>query len=388
MSRKWPEIWENELQGLMERDLLRQLRQSAPRPAGRRHIAELDCIDLSSNDYLGLAGDRRVIEALADGAGKWGAGATASRMIVGHTEAHMVLEQRLAALKGTEAALVYASGYQTNLGLFPALISRHDVAIADRLCHASILDGIQLSGAKLERFRHNDPDHLEKILSATNRRALVVTESVFSMDGDVAPLPEILERVIKHGALLVVDEAHATGVLGDRGAGAWEYFNLPVGPDVPVVLMGTLSKAVGCQGGFICGQRRLIDYLVNRSRSFIFSTGLSPALAWASVKALDILTTDRERRATLQANTDLLRSYFDDSGPPGITPIIPVIVGDARKSMEVSKRLLARNVLTVAVRPPTVPEGTSRLRMTVSAVHCPEDLRSSAEIIKEEIASV
>jgi 8-amino-7-oxononanoate synthase len=311
-------------------------------------------------------------------------------MIVGHTEAHAVLEDRLATLKRTEASLVFASGYQANVGLFSALVGRHDVVAADRLCHASILDGIRLSGAKLERFRHNDPEHLEGILSATKRRALVATESIFSMDGDVAPLPQILDTVARHGALLVVDEAHATGVLGERGGGAWDHFALPTGPDVPVVLMGTLSKAVGCQGGFVCGPRLLIEYLVNRCRSFIFSTGLSPALAWASVRALEILVTDRERREALRSNARLLRSSLARHLRPGHeppTPIIPLIVGDANKSMDMSRRLLTRGILTIAVRPPTVPEGTSRLRLTVSAAHCPEDLTRAAKAIGEDLAS-
>lgn len=391
MSGGWREKWRKELEGLAEQDLLRRLRVSITRVSGHRFVEDSESVDLSSNDYLGLALDERVREALAEGAARWGAGATASRMIVGHTEAHTVLEERLATLKGTEAALVFASGYQANVGLFSALANRHDVVVADRLCHASILDGIRLSGARLERFRHNDPDHLEEILSATNRRAIVATESIFSMDGDIAPLPEILDRVERHGALLVVDEAHATGVLGERGAGAWDHFALPTGPDVPVVLMGTLSKAVGCQGGFVCGSRLLIDHLVNRCRSFIFSTGLSPALVWASVKALEILMTDQERRDALSSNARLLRSRLarhlrPEHGQP--TPILPVIIGEASKSMAVSKRLLDRGILTVAVRPPTVPEGTSRLRLTVSAVHRPEDLVRAAEAIAEELASL
>jgi len=389
MSRSWNDVWLREVNKLTDRDLLRALRLSRPGASGTRYLDDHPLIDLSSNDYLGLAGDERLTEALVEGAARWGGGARASRLIVGHTEAHQILEWRLASLKGTESALVFPSGYQTNVGLLSTLVDRHDAVIADRLSHASIIDGIRLSGARLERFRHNDLDDLEKRLSESTRRTVVVTESVFSMDGDVAPLPEILDLSVRYGALLVVDEAHATGVLGARGGGAWEHFGLPTDPDVPVVLMGTLSKALGCQGGFICGSRSLIDYLVNRCRAFIYSTGLSPAVVWAAVKALDIMETDTALRKALHTNVSLLRTSLscvalEENREPA-TAILPVIIGDAAECVAVSHRLVERGVLAFPVRPPTVPEGRSRLRLTVTAVHRSEDLEHAATAILEEL---
>ncbi len=384
MSDNWANAWKQEIDKLASQNLLRELHLSIPQRIGKRSL-----IDLSSNDYLGLANDERLIEALIEGAKRWGVGARASRLIVGHSEAHRVLEERLADLKGTEAALVFPSGYQTNAGLISALVSRHDMVLADRLCHASILDGVRMSGAKLDRFRHNDLSDLEKHLLESKRRTLVVTESVFSMDGDVAPLPEILDLTVRYGALLVIDEAHATGVMGDRGSGAWGHFGLPTGPEVPVVLMGTLSKALGCQGGFVCGSRLVVDYLINRCRAFIYSTGLSPALAWAAVKALEISETDSDLRNALHANIDLFRSslsrFISQGSSETRTAIIPVIVGDAAGCVTLSRQLEQRGILALPVRPPTVPEGSSRLRLTVTAAHRPGDLQHAAEVILGEI---
>ena len=386
MRNLWVETWRTELQRLEEQDLLRTLRLSHPCGHGRRRIGENEYIDLSSNDYLGLANDPRIVAALHEGAERWGVGATASRMLAGHTEAHRALEERLASLKGTEAALVYPSGFQANIGLFSGLAGRHDLVIADRLCHASILDGIRLSGAKLERFRHNDVAHLEAMLQSAGRESIVATESVFSMEGDTAPLPEILEIVTRYDALLIVDEAHATGIFGKQGAGMWEECHLPTGPDVPVILMGTISKALGCQGGFVCGPRTLIDYLLNRSRSFIFSTGMSPALAWAAVRALEIAVVEKERRQKVLHNAELLCSLVGHTpAKEPHTPIIPVLIGDAERTMRISGRLLDRGILAGAIRPPSVPDGTSRLRLSVSAAHRPEDLRHAAGVVQEEI---
>lgn len=372
--------WSTYLRERADGGLLRKLRPAeAERPGfvlldGKRYL------DLSSNDYLGFA--REPFEtrrgALTTGAG-------ASRLVVGDQPLHHRLEETIARSKGTESALLYPSGYQANVGLLSSLANRNATVIADRLNHASLVDGVKLSGARLVRYAHGDVDEARDALEACrDRPTLLVTDSVFSMDGDIAPLPELLDLAVRYGALLVVDEAHATGVLGPHGAGAWHAAGLPVSSDMPVVLMGTLSKAIGSQGGFVCGSRLLIDYLVNTSRAFIYSTGLSPVLAANALTAFERLEANPALLERLAENARCFREALLAGGVEtgeSKTPIVPVRVGEAQRALEVSERLLERGILGVAIRPPTVPEGTSRLRFTVTAAHDPAALVDAARDI-------
>ena len=335
---------------------------------------------LASNNYLGLASDPEVVEAAAEAARRYGAGAGSARLITGAHVLHDELETRLAAFKGTEAAVLFSSGYLANLGTVPALVGPDDAVFSDALNHASIIDGCRLSRAEVQVYRHADTGQLEELLAAwrrsagPDRRALVVTDSVFSMDGDVAPLPGIVDACERHGAILMADEAHATGVVGPGGRGAIAAFGLDgrVG-----VVMGTLSKALGAAGGFIAGSADLCAYLRNRARSFIFDTALPPPTTAAALAALRVVEREPERpvRArTLAARlaTGLRAAGFEVDDPPAA--VVPVVIGEPGPAMALSARLLAAGVLVTAIRPPTVPPGTSRLRATVMATHTDADI--------------
>ncbi|MCX7818640.1 MAG: 8-amino-7-oxononanoate synthase [Kiritimatiellae bacterium] len=344
---------------------------------------EVEGLNLSSNDYLGLARHPAVIEAAVAAARTWGVGATASPHLCGRRPVHVELEQRLARLKRTEAALVFSSGYAANVGVISALVGRGDVVFADRLVHASLLDGARLSGAVLRRFQHNDPAHLEQLLRAAppSGRRMIVTESVFSMDGDRAPLPELARLAEEHGALLYVDEAHALGVYGPGGAGALVECGLS-GPGV--VAMGTLSKALGSQGGFVAGSAQLREWLVQAARSLMYSTGLSPVAAAAALAAVEVLEREPERPAELRRRAARFRERLHGAGLPvaaGDCPIVPVILGEDRWAMEAAGRLRASGVHAVAIRPPTVPEGAARIRFSVTLNLTPAETDAAAEII-------
>ena len=374
--------WSTYLKERADCGLLRRLRPAESGQPGFVSIAGKRVLDLSSNDYLGFARERFETRCESPGTG-----AGASRLVVGDHPLHHRLEETIARSKGTEGALLYPSGYQANVGLLSSLANRDTTVIADRLNHASLVDGAKLSGARLVRYAHGNVGAARDALEACrDRPALLVTDSVFSMDGDIAPLPELLDLAVRYGALLVVDEAHATGVLGPHGAGAWHAAGLPVSSDTPVVLMGTLSKAIGCQGGFVCGSRLLIDYLINTSRAFIYSTGLSPVLAAGALAAFERLQADPGLLDKLAANARCFREALQaagvETGRSGM-PIVPVRVGEAQRAVEVSERLLERGILGVAIRPPTVPEGTSRLRFTVTAAHDRGALAEAARDIGE-----
>lgn len=381
---KWLNEWSLRLAEKERDGLKRTLRTIHCDKPGSIVINGRICLDLSSNDYLGFA---REPLNLADVQVDPGAGA--SRLIVGDLLLHHRLEERLARFKGTEAALLYPSGYQCNIGLLTALAERNSVIVSDRLNHASLIDGARLSGGKLIRYPHGDVRAARNVLdSHRDRPCLLVTDAVFSMDGDVAPLPELLDLAVEYDALLVVDEAHATGVLGSGGAGAWHEFGLPTRTETPVVLMGTMSKALGAQGGFVCGPRVLIDYLVNTSRAFIYSTGISPLNVHAAMLALDRLEREPRRLTALRENALRFRTALQAEGIDtggSTTPIVPVVVGSAERALECSRQLEERGILGVAIRPPTVPVGTSRLRFTVTAVHDPAELERTAGIIAEVV---
>jgi len=340
-------------------------------------------LNFSSNDYLGLARAPEIIAAAEAALQRWGAGATASRLVVGTLPCHAELEARLARLKGYPAALVFGSGYLANAGAVGALVGRHDRVLADKLAHASLLDGATLSRAAVHRFQHNDVDHLLRLLcqKPSSARDLIVTESVFSMDGDLAPLRDIARAAQAHNAMLMVDEAHATGVWGAGGAGLVSELRLQA---EVAVAMGTLSKALGAYGGFVAGSETLKRWLVNCARPFIFSTGLPPPVAGAVLGALDVLEKSPVLGADLLRRADVFRKRLQAEGfntGCSVSQIVPVIIGDNYKTLALAHRLRNHGVLAAAIRPPTVPPGTARLRLSVTLLHTPADLDRAADIL-------
>jgi 8-amino-7-oxononanoate synthase len=363
------EIARAELAALEERGLLRSLEPLRSPPGAEIELRPGErLINLSSNDYLGLAGDPRVAQALADGARKWGAGAGASRLVCGDFLPQHELEGALAELESSEAAVLFNSGYAANMGLLPALAGPEDLILSDALNHASLIDGCRLSRARVEIYPHCDVDAVRRLLLTSARRKLVVTDSIFSMDGDRAPLRELKKLCDAQGAMLIVDEAHSTGVLGPRGAGLCA--ELDVRPDLR---MATLSKALGVAGAYVAASRAVCDLLINRARPFVFSTALPPALACAALESLRILAGPEgdERRARLWHNVGRFAGGLSSFGLAARTdsPIFPVLLGDPDTAVRAATRLRQLGVLAKAIRPPTVPAGTSRIRFTLSAAH-------------------
>jgi 8-amino-7-oxononanoate synthase len=339
---------------------------------------------LCSNNYLGLADHPRVREAAAEAALGWGAGAGGSRLISGNMAPHRRLEERLAAFKGYEAALLFGSGYLANVGAISALAGRDTVVFSDELNHASIVDGCRLARAETFVYRHGDMEHLAWGLSEAGERAsLIVTDGVFSMDGDVAPLEDLARLARDHGCRLMVDEAHATGAMGPGGRGSVAAAELSKEVDLVV---GTLGKALGSYGAYVCASSELSEYLLNTARSFIFSTALPPPVLAAALTALELLEAEPERVQRLTANAATLREGLVTEGLAaggGQSQIVPLEVGDAGRTMELCERLLERGVFAQGIRPPTVPPGSSRLRFSVMATHEPADLRDAAGLTGE-----
>jgi len=340
-------------------------------------------INLSSNDYLGLARHRRVRIAARDAVQEFGVGATASRLVVGTLECHERLEQQLAELKGYPCALVFGSGYATNVGMFNALVGRGDHIFIDRLAHASLIDASVLSRARIHRFRHNDVDHCRKLIQACAQggRRLLVTESVFSMDGDIAPVAELALLARHEGAMMLVDEAHATGVFGPGGAGLVR----KNGVEHEVNLsMGTLSKALGGYGGFVACSDVMRQGLIQHARSFIYSTALPPAMVGAALGALEVLRETPGMGVTLLARAAAFRNRLRAEGlntGDSESQIIPIMVGDNEKAVRLHQRLLDQGILVVPIRPPTVPPGTARLRLSVTLAHSVKTLDHVATLI-------
>ncbi|MBW4933888.1 8-amino-7-oxononanoate synthase [Marinobacter sp. F4206] len=332
-------------------------------------------LSFCSNDYLGLANHPANLDALRDALPDTGLGGAASHLICGHHDAHHELEQRLASFTGRSAALFFSTGYMANMGVISALAGRGDTIFSDRLNHASIIDGCILSRAKIRRYAHGDVAGLEALLAQTSGHKLVVTDGVFSMDGDVAPLKELARVCRDHDALLVVDDAHGIGVLGPQGRGSIAAQGLSEA-DVPV-LIGTLGKAVGTSGAFVAGSSVLMEYLVQKARTYIYTTAMPPAIAAATTASIDLIEKDDERRQHLQALVDRFRNEASALGyelMPSTTPIQPIMVGDNWTALELSRALEERGLLVTAIRPPTVPEGEARLRVTFSAAHSQSDL--------------
>ena len=386
-------FFEAELQALRARSLERHLREISSAQGPEIEIGSRRLINFSSNDYLGLATDPRLREAAIGAIGDFGVGAGASRLISGTQSPHLRLEQALAKWKGTEAALCFSSGYAAALGTMPALVSKGDVVLLDKLCHASLIDGAKLSGAVLRVFPHNHLGKLESHLEWARRehpgkRILIVTESVFSMDGDCAPVREVVELKKRFGALLMLDEAHAVGVIGANGRGLAAAENLNQAVDVQ---MGTLSKALGASGGYICGSRNLIEWLINRARSFIYSTAPPPGIVAAALAAVDFLssTEGEERRGLLWERIDSMRDHLSlvtsHFSPRNVIPssaIFPWIVGDEQAALDLARALRGEGFLVPAIRYPTVAKGAARLRITVTASHDENQIRSLCEAIK------
>ena len=375
-----------ELTALRAADLERSLR-TVSHPGGHVRIEGRDFVNFSSNDYLGLARHPAVVDAGCRALRAYGSGAGASRLVTGTLPVHEALEATLAEWKGYPSALLFGSGYLANCGIIPALVSRHDVVCADRLIHASLLDGIRLSGARLRRYRHNRMDHLERLLAEAPpaARKLVVTESVFSMDGDLAPLEDIVAAATRHGAIVLVDDAHAVGLFGARGAGCVARSELREGIDLCV---GTLSKSLGSYGGFVACTKPVRDLLINRVRSFIFTTGLPPASAAAALAAIGIAREGQRGRETIEKAAymrEVLRRAGLRTGASA-SPIVPVIVSKNRSAVNLSRRLRERGILVVAIRPPTVPENTARIRLSVTYEHTRQQLEMAAAAIAEAVA--
>ncbi|MFC1709048.1 8-amino-7-oxononanoate synthase [Candidatus Omnitrophota bacterium] len=335
--------------------------------------------NLCSNNYLGLANDQRLKDAAIQAIRDYGFGSGASRLVSGNMKLHQELEHRLAEFKKSEACLVYNSGYTANVGIISALVKRGDIVFCDKLNHASIIDGIVLSRAELKRYPHKDMAALEELLkkSVNFKNKLIISDSVFSMDGDIAPLAGLIELANKYECLLMIDEAHATGVLGENGRGVLEHLGLE-DKKQGLIQMGTLSKALGGFGAYVCGSRDLIEYLINKSRSFIYTTSLPPAVAAANIAAIEIVEKGVKLRLKLGKNIEFFRNKLHTLGFDTLeteTAIIPLITKDSKSTMDFSRKLFDEGVFVQGIRPPTVPEGRARLRITLMATHTIDDLK-------------
>jgi glycine C-acetyltransferase len=375
-------FFRQELEALRQSGLYRSLRLVEGAQQGRVVVDGRDVLLLCSNNYLGLADHPLLKAASIRAVTDYGVGSGAARLVSGNMTLHQQVEERLAAFKGTEAALLFNNGYSANLGIISALVGRGDTIYSDRLNHASIIDGALLSRAKLVRYPHNDVEALRRLLDANRQggRQLIITDGVFSMDGDLAPLRELAALKQEYGALLMVDDAHGTAVLGERGRGSTELCGVAASVDVQ---MGTLGKGLGSFGAYVAGSAELIDYLRNRARSFIFSTSLPPAVLAASLAAIELVSSAEGAalRERLAANTRLFSRALIDHGFDilgSTTQIVPILVGEAEPTMEFSRRLLDLGLFVQGIRPPTVPAGSCRLRCTVMATHDPHELVGAA----------
>lgn len=378
-------FFQDEINELESRNLKRSLcRVSGPQ--GREILIDgRKVLNFCSNDYLGLAGDARIIRAAQESLQSEGFGSGASRLVCGNFDSHHRLEEAIAHFKNTERCLLFTSGYMANVGIISALLNREDLIVSDKLNHASILDGITLSRAESKRYPHKDMEALEEILSKPSnyRRRVVITDSVFSMDGDCAPLKEIVAIARRHDAMVMVDEAHAFGVLGKNGRGLAEHLGVENDIDIQ---MGTLSKAAGTFGAYCCGSASMIELVLNRARSFVYTTGLPPSVAAAGCKAVEIMAQESFRCQQLMENAQCVRDGLKNMGfdpKDSQTPIIPLVLKDAALCVEFSKKLMDRGVFVQAIRPPTVPVNTSRLRITVMATHTPDDLEQLLTSVRE-----
>ena len=370
------------LEALKEKGLYRKLRYLEAAQGPHSVIDGKEVLLLSSNSYLGLCTDERLKQAAISAIEKYGVGSGGSRLTTGSYDLHRKLEQKIAQFKGTEASIVFNTGYMANIGTIAGLADRDWVIFSDSLNHASIIDGCRLSGAKTVVYRHGDMEDLQmKVKEYQGAPGLIVTDGVFSMDGDIAPLPEIVAIARRHGTLVMVDDAHATGVLGTNGSGTSDHFGLK---GEIAIQMGTLSKALASEGGYVAGKQCLIDYLRTTARSFIFSTALAPHTIAVSLNALDIVTNEPGPRRFLIANSLWFQARLISAGfrvMESMTPIIPLIIGEAGIAVRFSSRLMDHGIYIPAIRPPSVPAGTSRLRITLMATHTRKDLECALQRI-------
>jgi predicted pyridoxal phosphate-dependent acyltransferase len=382
--------FQKEIEEMKQEGLFRSLKTVESAQGPEVSINGKKILLLSSNNYLGLADHPVLKKAMIEAIQKYGVGSGASRLVSGNMTLHEVLEQKLAEFKEAEAALVFNSGYTANIGLIPCLARRSDVILADRLNHASLIDGCRLSNAVVHFYHHKKMDHLETLLKKhksvhpIRHRMFIVTDGVFSMDGDLAPLPDIADLAERYSATVVLDDAHGTGVLGKHGKGTVEHFELKDSGNL--IQMGTLSKAVGVFGAYVAGSRELISYLVNKARSFLYTTSLPPAVAAASIAALEIIQKEPELRAALWENQSYFVKGLKALGyhlPASETPIIPILVGETALAVRMAEALLNEGIYAPAIRPPTVPKGTSRIRLTVMATHTKAQLDFVLDVMEK-----
>jgi glycine C-acetyltransferase len=345
-------------------------------------------INLASNNYLGLCNHPKLREAAIAATEKYGVGSGAVRTIAGTMRIHMELEEKIAAFKGVQACVVFQSGFAANAGTVGSILGKDDFILSDELNHASIIDGARLSRAKIKVFRHKDVAHAEELLQEIQQepgRKLLITDGVFSMDGDIGPVDKLAQLAEKYGAIMMIDDAHASGVLGRNGRGSADHFHVTDKVDVQV---GTLSKAIGALGGYVCGSRDLIDYLYHRARPFLFSTSHPPSVAATCIAAFDMLENEPDRIERLWANTAYFKQQLTDAGfdvggvstPKSETPITPIIIGDGRRAMEFSKALFDAGVMATGIAFPTVPEGKARIRTIMTSEHTREQIDQALEI--------
>ena len=374
-----------QLAQLAENSLIRQRRTLESPCTTNTVVNGRQLLSFASNDYLGLAADPALIEAAQQAAAQWGVGAGSSHLVSGHMTPHDQLEQELARFIGTERALYFSSGYMANLGVVPTLVGRGDAVFADRLNHASLIDAAQLSRAEHMRYVHNDLAMLERQLTVSKaKRKLILTDAVFSMDGDLADLRKLLELAERFDAWLMVDDAHGFGVLGQNGRGSLSHFGIEFTPRL--IYMGTLGKAAGASGAFVAGDADVIEWLVQRARSYIFTTASSPVMVGALLASLKQIEQGDARRAHLQAITAQLKTGLQDSPwqlLPSESAIQPIIIGSNEDVLRISQALLERDIWVPAIRPPTVPKGTARLRVSLSVAHSTTDIEKLIEALKE-----
>jgi 8-amino-7-oxononanoate synthase len=374
------------LQSLQAQDLYRQ-RQVLDSPQGIRVTVDgRDLLSFCSNDYLGLASDARIAAAFAAAAAKYGFGAGASHLVTGHSREHHELERELAEFVGAPRALLFSTGYMANLGVVSALLGRDDLVVEDRLNHASLIDAVRLSRARVARYHHGDADHARARLQAAGATRMLATDAVFSMDGDRAPLAELTALARETGAWLLADDAHGLGVVGRQGRGSFSQLDIPLGD--PIIYMGTLGKAIGTFGAFVAGSEKLIETLVQRARTYIYTTALPPAVAAATRASLRIVRDEEWRRERLRENIDRFVRAAHDLGLtllPSESPIQALVLGESKRALLASQHLRERGIVVPAIRPPTVPNRTARLRITFSALHGPDEVDCLLDVLAEAV---
>jgi 8-amino-7-oxononanoate synthase len=384
---------DDDLEERRRRGLYRVRRRLQSGQGPRVRLRGRELINFSSNDYLALAGDARLARAAARAARRYGCGAGGSALVSGHLPPLRSLERALTDWEATEAALVLSSGYAANLAAISSVVGKQDAVFSDAFNHASLIDGCRLSRAAIHVYRHNDLNHLADLLRTEGRRArrrLIVSDTVFSMDGDLAPLTELLDLAERFDCLLLIDEAHATGVLGEHGRGVTDLLKPGSWSWDRLIKVGTLSKALGAQGGFVCGSRSLITWLVNHARPYIFSTALTPPMAAAARCAVQIVRSEPQGRRRVLALAERLRRELRERGSgvgDACCQIVPLIVGESREAMALSRRLEEQGLLVPAIRPPSVPQGTARLRISVTAGHTETDVDRLVTALRSSMAS-